>query len=75
MSYLTVLPRKSRFIEMIISYSNGQNNRKTSFAPADKRGFFDVYTNCKEQSRGAHFAKEEKRLRYELLKKRLFENE
>ncbi len=29
------------------------------------------YTNCPEQSREAHFAKEEKRQRYELLKQRL----
>ena len=29
------------------------------------------YTNCTEQFREVHFAKEEKRLRYELLKKRL----
>ncbi len=29
------------------------------------------YTDCPEQSRETHFAKEEKRLRYELLKQRL----
>lgn len=29
------------------------------------------YTNCPEQSRETHFTKEEKRLRYELLKQRL----
>lgn len=29
------------------------------------------YSNCPEQEREVHFAKEEKRLRYELLKKRL----
>ena len=30
------------------------------------------YNNCTEQSREVHFAKEEKRLRYECLKERLF---
>lgn len=29
------------------------------------------YTDCPEQFREVHFAKEEKKLRYELLKKRL----
>jgi hypothetical protein len=29
------------------------------------------YTDCPEQHRGTHFAKEEKRQRYELLKQRL----
>ena len=32
-----------------------------------------VYTNCPEQFREVHFAKEEKRLRYEDLKQRLHE--
>ena len=31
------------------------------------------YDNCPEQERSVHFAKEEKRLRYELLRKRLME--
>ena len=33
------------------------------------------YTDCPEQFREIHFAKEEKRLRYELLKQRLFAGE
>ena len=32
------------------------------------------YSDCSEQFREVHFQKEEKRQRYELLKKRLFEN-
>ncbi len=33
------------------------------------------YTDCPEQSRETHFAKEEKRLRYELLKQRLLSDD
>ena len=33
------------------------------------------YTNCPEQSRETHFTKEEKRLRYELLKQRLLSDD
>ena len=33
------------------------------------------YTDCPEQSREMHFAKEEKRLRYELLKRRLLSDD
>jgi len=33
------------------------------------------YTDCPEQSRATHFAKEEKRLRYELLKRRLLSDD